>query len=56
MTIAPVGVEYPSVESGGNAGYRFLSLAGLEPALHLVDHIDAALAPHETVRAMPAAQ
>jgi hypothetical protein len=32
------------------------TLAGFEPALRLIDHIDAALAPHDTIVAMAAAQ
>jgi hypothetical protein len=51
-----------SGQTGRNGIYRRdyqpdpLALAGFEPALRLIDDIDAALAPHDAIVAMAAAQ
>jgi hypothetical protein len=44
--------------AGLSAGFAagLSTLTGFEPALRLIDHIDAALAPHDTIVAMAAAQ
>jgi len=40
----------------GRISAGFSTLAGFESALRLIDHIDAALATHDAIVAMPGAQ
>jgi hypothetical protein len=57
---APRGLAFNIGESGPTDLRRpkpeFLALARLEATLHLVDHVDATLAAHETIVAIAATQ
>jgi hypothetical protein len=60
-TYAPDGNRFGQAARSGKIGAGLLSqpcstLAGLESALRLVDHIDTPFAPDDTIVTMPGAQ